>query len=144
MLRGIKIIAGDGIGGEGVGLGPVFGKLLQGVALFGIEHLVFQIMGNAGGRVQPPAVQPEAQVHAAVAGGKKGIFTGVAGLADDADRQTVGQGVPHHCLPHPGVMLFVHSASSFPFRKYTVSSAMVRAASCTRWGVTAVMASIIS
>ena len=49
MLGGVKIVSGDGVGGEGIGLGTVFGQLLQGVAVFGVELLMLQIVGDAGG-----------------------------------------------------------------------------------------------
>ena len=137
MLGGIEIVAGDGVGGKGIRLGAVFGQLLQGVAVLGIKHLVLQIMGDAGGGIQPLAVQPEAQIHAAVAGGKKGVFARVTGLADDADRQAVGERFPNGGFSDAVIGMLCHCAASFPRRKYTVSSCILSAASQMRSGVTA-------
>ena len=72
--------------------------------------------------VQPLPVQTEPGVHTAVAGGEKGVLFGVAGLRHHADLQSVGQPFPADCLADPLIKSLFHSASSFPFRKYTVSS----------------------
>ena len=137
MLGGVKIVSGDGVGGEGIGLGTVFGQLLQGVAVFGVEHLMLQIVGDAGGSIQPLAIQLKAQIHATVAGGKKGVFAGIAPLADDAHGQAVGKGLPNRRLPDAVISHFLHCAASFPRRKYTVSSRILWAAAQMRSGVTA-------
>ena len=122
MLGGIEIITGHGVGSKGIWLGTVFGKLLQGVAVLGVKHLMLQIVSNARRGIQPPAVQLKAQVHAAVVGGKEGIFAGVAGFTNDTDRQAVGQSLPHGGLTDAAVFHLFHSSASFPRRKYTVSS----------------------
>ena len=137
MLGGVKVVSGDGVGGEGIGLGTVFGQLLQGVAVFGVEHLMLQIVGDAGGSIQPLAIQPKAQIHATVAGGKKGVFAGIAPLSDDAHGQAVGKGLPNRRLPDAVISHFLHCAASFPRRKYTVSSRILWAAAQMRSGVTA-------
>ena len=87
--------------------------------------------------IQPLAVQPEAQIHAAVAGGEKSVFAGVARLADDADRQAVGKGFPNGGFSDAVIGMLCHCAASFPRRKYTVSRRMLFAASQMRSGVTA-------
>ena len=56
VVRGVEVVPGHGVGGEGVGLCAVFRQFLKGVALLGVEHLVFQIVGNSGGGVHPLAV----------------------------------------------------------------------------------------
>ncbi len=99
MLRGGEIVAGHGIGRKGVGLRAVLGQPLEGVALLGVKHLVFQVVGNAGGSVQPAALQLEAGIHAAVAGGEKGVFLGEARLGHHPDLQAVGQALLPDRLP---------------------------------------------
>ena len=117
MLRRVEIVAGHGVGGEGVGLGAVFRQFLQGVALLGVEHLMLEIVGNARRGIQPLAVQPEPGVHAAVARGEKGVLLGVARLGHYTDLQSVGQGLPVNGLTDPLVKALIHSACSFPVRK---------------------------
>ena len=135
LLGGAEIVAGDGVGGEGVGLGTVFRQLLQGVALGGVEHLMLQIVGDAGGGIQPLAVQLELHVHAAVAGGEQGVLPLEALLGHDAHRQAVGQRLPAGGLADTGIV-GQHALSSFPFRKNTVSSWQLWAAFWMRSGVT--------
>ena len=48
MFGRIEIISGHSVGGKGIGLGSVGGQILKGVALLCVEHLMLQIMGNAG------------------------------------------------------------------------------------------------
>ena len=122
VLRAVEAIGGRRVGGEGVRLRAVLAQLLQGVALPGIEHLVFQIMGDARRGVQPLPVQTEPGIHTAVAGGEKGVLFGVAGLRHHADLQSVGQPFPADCLADPLIKSLFHASPSFPFRKYTVSS----------------------
>ena len=136
MLGGLKIIAGDGVAGKGVGGGPVGRQLLERVALSGVEHLVLQVVGNARRCVQPLTVQTEAGVHPAVPGGKEGVLLGVLRLGDHADLQSVGQHLPVDGLADPLVKRLLHSAVSFPFRKYTVSRETVCMASKMRSAVT--------
>ena len=136
MVRGVEIVARHGVGGEGVGLRAVFRQLLEGISLLGVEHLVLQIVGNARRGVQPLAVQAEAGVHAAVAGGEEGVLFCVAGLGHHTDLQTVGQRLPVDRLADALVKALFHSAASFPFRKYTVSRVTVPMASKMRSGVT--------
>ena len=40
VLRAVEVVARQGAGGEGVGLGPVFRQVLHGAAVLGVEHLV--------------------------------------------------------------------------------------------------------
>ena len=117
LLGTLEVVAGDGVGGEGVVHGPVFRQLLEGVPLPGVEHLVLQVVGDAGGGVPPDAVQAEAQVHAAVAGGEEGVPLGVVGLVDHHDLQAVMEAEPGHPLPQLGILLNAHSSASFPLRK---------------------------
>ena len=117
MVGGVEVVAGHGVGGEGVGLRTVLRQFLKGVALLGVEHLVLQIVGDARRGVQPLAVQLEAHVHAAVAGGEEGVLLDIAGLGHHADHQAVGQGLPEDRLAYPLVKGLSHSAASFPFRK---------------------------
>ena len=128
MLGAVEIIGGDGVAGEGVGLGPALGQLLHGAAVRRVEHLVLQIVGDAGGGVQPPAVQLKAHIHAAVAGGEEGELPGIAGLGHHAHRQAVGQSLPQDLFPDAGIYGGFHQASSFPCRKYTVSRVTLWAA----------------
>ena len=114
VAGGIEVVAGHGVGGKGVGLRAVFGQFLEGVALLGVEHLVLQIVGDAGGGVQPTAVQLEANVHAAVAGGEKGVFLGVVRLGNHADFQAVGQGFPVDGLAQAFIVDGLHASASFP------------------------------
>ena len=86
---------------------------------------MLQIVGDARRGIQPLAVQPEAGVHAAVAGGEKRILFGVAGLGNHADLQSVGQPLPADLLADPLIKKLFHASASFPFRKYTVSSRTV-------------------
>ena len=125
MLRRIKIVSGDGVGGEGIGLRAVFCQLLKGVSLLRVKHLMLQIVRNARRGVQPLAIQLKAQVHAAVPGGKERIFPGKSGLHHHIYRQPVGQGLAHYPFPYPAIDFFTHCAVSFPVRKYTVSSLML-------------------
>ena len=136
VVGGVEIIAGHGVGGKRVGLRAVLRQLLEGVALLGVEHLVLQIVGDARRSVQPLAVQAEAGVHAAVSGGEKGVFLGVAGLGHHVNLQSVGQGLPVDGLSQPLVKALLHSAVSFPRRKYTVSSSTDFMALKMRSGVT--------
>ena len=136
VLRGVEVVAGHGVGGEGVGLRAVLGQLLEGVALLGVEHLVLQIVGDARRGVQPLAVQAEAGVHAAVPGGEEGVLLGMLRLGDHADLQADGQNLPVDGLADPLVKRLLHSAASFPFRKYTVSRETVFMASKIRSAVT--------
>ena len=56
-----EIVAGNGVGGKGVGLRAVFRQLLQGVALGGIKHFMLQIVGETGsplGSVSHRVVSP--------------------------------------------------------------------------------------
>ena len=133
MGGGIKIIAGDGVGGKGVGLRAVFGQLLKGIALLGVEHLMLQIVGDARRSIQPLAVQAETGIHAAVAGGEKGIALGIVPLGHDVDAQAVGQRLPADGLADALVKGLFHACASFPFRKYTVSRDTVAMASKIRW-----------
>ena len=117
VLRTLHVVGGDGVAGEGVVIGAVFGELLEHVPLLGVKHLVLQVVGDAGGGVQPASVQLEAQVHAAVPGGKKGVAAGVARLAGHHHLQAVGQPVPVNLFSQTGVFLHDHSCVSFPLRK---------------------------
>ena len=136
VLRGVEVVAGHGVGGEGIGLRAVFRQLLEGVTLLGVEHLVLQVVGDARRCVQPLTVQTEAGVHPAVPGGKEGVLLGVLRLGDHADLQSVGQHLPVDGLADPLVKRLLHSAVSFPFRKYTVSRETVCMASKMRSAVT--------
>ena len=136
MLGAVEIVGSDGVAGVGVGLGPTPGQVLHGAAVGGVEHLVLQIVGDAGRGIQPLAVQPEAHIHAAVAGGEEGKFPGIAGLGHHADGQAVGQGLPDGLFPDAGVGKGFHQAPSFPCRKYTVSRVTLPAAARMRSGVT--------
>ena len=111
MLRAVEVVGRHGVAGEGVRLGAVFGHLLHGVSVGGVEHLVFQIVGDACRGILPCAVLLKAQVHAAVAGG---VFPGVAGLVDHIGRQAVFQAAEGHRLVNAGI---IHPHASFPFRK---------------------------
>ena len=82
-LGAVEIVGRHGRRREGVGRGAVGGELLQGVALLGVEHLVFQKMRHSGRGLLPHAVLAEADVHAAVAGGEKGVGFQVAWAGDD-------------------------------------------------------------
>ena len=125
MLRRVEVVGRHGVGGEGIGLRAVFRQFLKGVALPGVEHLVLQVMGDARRGVQPLAIQQEAGVHTAVAGGEEGILLGVAGLGDHADLQAVGQLLPADLFADALVKELLHASTSFPFRKYTVSRCTV-------------------
>ena len=59
------------------GSAPFLARLLEGVALLGVEHLVLEIVGDPGGGIQPLAIERKAHVHAAVAGGKEARRRGV-------------------------------------------------------------------
>ena len=96
MFGRIEIISGHSVGGKGIGLGSVGGQILKGVALLGVEHLMLQIMGNAGRGIQPLSLQTKAGIHATVAGGEKGIFLGKAASGHNADLKSVGQSLPVH------------------------------------------------
>ena len=115
--RGGKIIGGHGVAGEGVVRGPVPGEGLHDVFRGHVEHFVFQIMGDAGGGFPPPALRLEAQVHAAVTDGQKGVALGVEGLADRHDLQAVGKGLPENRFPQTGILRHFHAQPSFPFKK---------------------------
>ena len=103
FLRGVEVVAGDGVGRKGVGLRAVFRQLLQGVARLGVEHLVLQIVGDAGGGVQPLAVQLKAHIHAAVAGGEHGVLAAIVLLGDDEHRQAVFQRCANDLLADAGI-----------------------------------------
>ena len=75
-------------------------------------------------------------VHAAVPGGEEGVAPGELRLGDHADLQAVGQRLPQDGLADALVERLLHSAASFPFRKYTVSRETVSMASKIRSGVT--------
>ena len=128
MLGAVEIVGGNGVAGVGVGLGPAPGQVLHGAAVGGVEHLVLQIVGDAGRGIQPPAVQLKAHIHAAVAGGEEGELPGIAGLGHHADGQAVGQSLPQDLFPDAGIYGGFHQASSFPCRKYTVSRVTLWAA----------------
>ena len=136
MLGAVEIVGGNGVAGVGVGLGPAPGQVLHGAAVGGVEHLVLQIVGDAGRGIQPLAVQLKAHIHAAVAGGEEGELPGIPGLGHHADGQAVGQGLPDGLFPDAGVGKSFHQASSFPCRKYTVSRVTLPAAARMRSGVT--------
>ena len=70
---------------KALGSAPILGQTLEGVALLGVEHFVFQIVGNARRGIQPLAVQRKAGIHAAVPGGEEGVFPGVLRLWHHAD-----------------------------------------------------------
>ena len=114
VLRAVEVVGRHGVAGKGIGLGAVFGHLLHGVSVGGVEHLVLQIVGDARRGILPYAVLLKAQVHAAVAGGEHGVFPGVAGLVDHIGRQTVFQAAEGHRLVNAGI---IHPHASFPFRK---------------------------
>ena len=111
MLRGLKIVAGDGVAGEGVGGGPVGRQLLERVALSGVEHFVLQVVGHSGGGVVPGPVQPEAQVHPAVIGGKEGVLLLKFRLGKDEHIQPVVQDLVEHRLPDPLKSDLLHGLS---------------------------------
>ena len=115
VLRGLKIVGSHGVAGEGVLHRAVFRQLLEGVALLRVEHLVLQVVGDPGGGVHPLPVQLKAQIHTAVAGGKKGVFLGVVGLLHHHHLQAVAELLSGDGLPQLGI--FHHCAASFPFRK---------------------------
>ena len=117
MLGGIKIVGRHGIGGKGIGFRTVFSKLLQGVALPGVKHLVLQIVRDACRSIQPFSIQPEAGIHAAVTGGEKGVLLAVAGLWDHADLQAVCKALAADRLADPLIKRFLHACASLPFRK---------------------------
>ena len=118
MFRGVKVIAGHGVGGEGVGFRAVLRQFLKGVALFRVEHLVFQIVGDARRGIQPLPLQTEARIHAAVAGCKKGVFAGKAGAGDHPDFQPVVQRHAVYGFAQTRVICDVpHASASFPCRK---------------------------
>ena len=136
VRRGIEVVARHGVGGKGIGLRAVFSQFLQGVAFLGIEHLVFEIVGDAGRCIQPAAIQTKTGIHTAVACGKKGVLLGIAGLGDHAHLQPVGQHLPMDGFPDTLIKRRLHCAASFPRRKYTVSKDTVFIASKIRAGVT--------
>ena len=82
-LGAVEIVGRHGRRREGVGRGAVGGELLQGVALLGVEHLVFQKMRHPRRGLLPQAVLAEADVHAAVAGGEEGVGFQVAWAGDN-------------------------------------------------------------
>ena len=74
----LKIVARDGRSGKGIVHCPVGGHDLQHVSLLGIKHLVLQEVGHPCRSIHPvPVLVVKAQVHATVAGGKKGELLGV-------------------------------------------------------------------
>ena len=116
VLRAVEVVARHGAGGEGVGLGAVFRQVLHGAAVPGVEHLVLQIVGDAGGGVPPGAVQAETGVHPAVAGGEEGVFPAVAGFGDHTDGEAVPQLLPLAGFPDALVKRFPHALASFRSR----------------------------
>ena len=113
----IEIVTGHGVCREGVGFRAVLGQFLQGVALLCIEHLVFQIVSDAGRRIQPLTLQLETGVHTAVAGGKEGIFLAVARLGNHKNSQSVGQRFLIDRFTDAFVKHLLHASASFPRRK---------------------------
>ena len=111
MLGGLKIVAGDGVAGEGVGRGSVGCQLLKGVALPGVEHLVLQIVGHSGRRVVPGPIQLEAQVHSAIIGGKEGVLLLKFRFGKDKHIQPVVQDLVEHRLPDPLKSDLLHGLS---------------------------------
>ena len=82
------------------------------------------------------SVELKTDVHAAVTGGKKGVALGVPGLGHHADLESVGQRLPIDGLSDALIEGLLHSAISFPRRKYTVSSDTVFMAAKIRSGAT--------
>ena len=137
LLRGGEIVAGDGVGSEGVRLSTVGGQHLQGVALLGVEHLMLEVVGDACRGVQPLTIANlKAHVHAAVGSAEQSIRAAEILLGDDADLQAVGQRMAVDTFANAGIGHH-HTAASFPLRKNTVSRVQLAAASRIRWGVTA-------
>ena len=113
-LGAVKIVSRHGRRREGVGRGAVGGEFLQGVALLGVEHLVFQKMRHPRRGLLPHAVLAEADVHAAVAGGEEGVGFQVAWAGDDLYLQAVVQDGLIADLAQSGELYSFHWASSSP------------------------------
>ena len=110
-----KVIDRHAGGGEGVGIGTVGGEDLQRVVSLGhVEHLVFQIVGDAGGSVQPVLPGAEAAEGSAVLRGKGGIGCGDALLGHHHETQSVGQGlgIPH--FSDGRIFFFIHRSLLLP------------------------------
>ncbi|MPM67710.1 hypothetical protein SDC9_114634 [bioreactor metagenome] len=103
-----KIIARNCSAGEGVGRGAVGRQVLKGVAVLGVEELVLQEMGHAGGGVLPDAVHLIAHVHAAVIGGKKGVALAEFRLGEHVNGQPVIQPGMCHGLANAGILPYFH------------------------------------
>ena len=134
MLGAVEVIRRHGIAGEGVWLGSVLRKLLQRVAVLGVEHLVLEIVGDAGGRIVPGIAQLELHVHAAVARGEKGIGAAVAGLWHDGNAQPVFQCFSQHGFTDARIVHFMHSLFPPPRAGNTrcPASCSVRRRRCAR------------
>ena len=90
QMRAAEIIAGDIRRGKGVRIGPVFRKQAQrAVAVRQIEHLVLEVVRDAGRRVIIRAVESKAPVGPAVIRREHGIEPGKARFWKHADAQTV-------------------------------------------------------
>ena len=117
MLGAVKIVRRHGVGGKGVGLGAPLCQLLQHVPRFRVEHLVLQIMGDAGRGLRPAPAPAELHVHAAVAGGKHRVFAAKARFFHHVHRQAVGQGAAGQLFLQARIARRFHQQGSFRPRK---------------------------
>ena len=111
-LGAVEVVGSNVGGGEGVGGSAVGGQQVQCIAVGHIEHLVLQVVGDAGGGIAPLTVHGEAAVCSAVIGGKYRKGGVVIGLGDNADGQTIGQSLGVQDFMYAVIVFNVHHSSS--------------------------------